>query len=60
MIECFFCLLKREKYYGRIFESLDELREAIETYIVYYNEDRIKEKLGWMSPVKYRLMQQAA
>ncbi|MCR4648295.1 MAG: IS3 family transposase, partial [Lachnospiraceae bacterium] len=21
----------------------------------YYNEDRIKEKLGWMSPVQYRL-----
>ncbi|MBO5174614.1 MAG: IS3 family transposase, partial [Eubacterium sp.] len=21
----------------------------------YYNEKRIKEKLGWMSPVQYRL-----
>ncbi|OUQ08363.1 hypothetical protein B5E88_11280, partial [Enterococcus cecorum] len=21
----------------------------------YYNEQRIKEKLGWMSPVQYRL-----
>ncbi|MBO5470476.1 MAG: IS3 family transposase, partial [Lachnospiraceae bacterium] len=23
--------------------------------IKYYNEKRIKEKLGWMSPVQYRL-----
>lgn len=60
VIECFFGLLKREIYFGRIFESFDELREAIEAYIVYYNEDRIKEKLGWMSPVKYRLIKQAA
>lgn len=29
--------------------------EALEKYIKYYNEQRIKEKLGWMSPVEYRL-----
>jgi len=23
-------------------------------YIKYYNEDRIKERLGWLSPVNYR------
>ena len=27
----------------------------ISVYITYYNEQRIKEKLGWMSPVEYRL-----
>ncbi|WP_423740963.1 IS3 family transposase, partial [Enterococcus cecorum] len=26
----------------------------IERFIKYYNEQRIKEKLGWMSPVQYR------
>ncbi|MFQ9978145.1 IS3 family transposase [Clostridium cadaveris] len=26
----------------------------------YYNEKRIKEKLGWISPVKYRLILLAA
>ncbi|WP_432642436.1 IS3 family transposase, partial [Acidaminococcus sp.] len=25
-----------------------------------YNEQRIKERLGWKSPVQYRLSQQAA
>lgn len=29
--------------------------EDIERFIKYYNEKRIKEKLGWMSPVQYRL-----
>ncbi|WP_426158529.1 IS3 family transposase [Lacrimispora sp. 38-1] len=33
---------------------------AIEKYITYYNEKRIKEKLGWMSPVEYRLSLLAA
>ena len=36
------------------------LKEAIEKYIVYYNQKRIKEKLGWMSPVEYRLSVLAA
>ncbi|WP_425595048.1 IS3 family transposase [Pseudoramibacter alactolyticus] len=26
----------------------------------YYNEQRIKEKLGWLSPVQYRLRLLAA
>ena len=39
--------------FGKI--KLDELKKAIEKYIVYYNEKRIRQKLGWMSPVEYRL-----
>jgi transposase InsO family protein len=35
-------------------------KDAIERYIKYYNEKRIKEKLGWMSPVEYRLNTLAA
>ncbi|MGM7556598.1 IS3 family transposase [Aerococcus christensenii] len=27
----------------------------MEKYIKYYNEKRIKERLGWMSPVQYRI-----
>ncbi len=42
-------------YYGNTYYSFDELKEAIEKYIKYYNEKRIKEKLGWKSPVGYRL-----
>ena len=42
-------------YYGTTYYSFEELKDAIERYIKYYNEKRIKEKLGWMSPVEYRL-----
>ena len=55
VMENFFGLLKQEIYYGNTYYSFDELKEEIEKYIVYYNEKRIKEKLGWMSPVEYRL-----
>uniref|UniRef100_UPI00358DBAAF IS3 family transposase n=1 Tax=Lactobacillus iners TaxID=147802 RepID=UPI00358DBAAF len=40
--------------------SYDELKLEIERYIKYYNEHRIKEKLGWISPVQYRLKLLAA
>ncbi|MBW9212253.1 IS3 family transposase [Bulleidia sp. zg-1006] len=33
----------------------EELKSEIERYIRYYNEQRIKEKLGWMPPVQYRI-----
>ena len=54
-MENFFGIMKQEMYYGVVYYSYDELKEAIEQYIKYYNEQRIKEKLGWMSPVEYRL-----
>ena len=59
-MENFFGLLKQEIYYGVIYSSYGELKTAIEQYIKYYNEQRIKEKLGWLSPVQYRLSLQAA
>ena len=55
VMENFFGLLKQEIYYGTTFYSFEELKSKIEKYIKYYNEQRIKEKLGWLSPVQYRL-----
>ena len=46
--------------YGVVYYSYEELKSEIERYIKYYNEQRIKEKLGWMSPVQYRLSLLAA
>lgn len=54
VMENFFGILKQEIYYGVVYYSYEDLREAIEKYIKYYNEKRIKAKLGWMSPVEYR------
>lgn len=55
VMESFFGIMKQEMYYGVVYNSYEELKDAIEKYIKYYNELRIKEKLGWMSPVEYRL-----
>ena len=59
VIENFFGLLKSELLYLQAFESIDHFRERLEAYLKYYNEDRIKLKLGGKSPVQYRLNHQA-
>jgi len=53
-MENFFGVLKQEMYYGKVYHTYSELQQAIETYIIYYNNRRIKEKLNWMSPVQYK------
>jgi len=60
IMENFFGIIKQEMYYGTVYYSYDELKDAIEKYIKYYNEQRIKDKLGWMSPIEYRLKLLAA
>ena len=60
VMENFFGLLKQEIYYGVVYYSYEELKLEIERYIKYYNKQRIKEELGWMSPVQYRLSLLAA
>jgi transposase InsO family protein len=60
IMENFFGIMKQEMYYGVVYYSYNELRTAIDKYIKYYNEQRIKEKLGWLSPVEYRLNLKAA
>ena len=60
IMENFFALLKQEIYYGVVYYSFDELKLEIERFIKYYNEQRIKEKLRWMSPVQYRFYLLAA
>ena len=54
-MENFFGLLKQEMYYGEQLISYEALQNKIEKYIDYYNNDRIKQKLTGMSPVKYRI-----
>lgn len=60
IMENFFGIMKQEMYYGTVYYNYDNLKKAIEDYIKYYNEKRIKEKLGWLSPVAYRLSLLAA
>ncbi len=55
VMENFFGILKQEMYHGNTFYSFDELKTAIENYIYYYNNKRIKQSLDFCSPVEYRL-----
>lgn len=55
VMEKFFEIIKQEMYYDVVYYSYEERKDAIEKYIIYYNEQRIKQNLGWMSPVEYRL-----
>ena len=54
-MENFFGIMKQEMYYGKVYYSFEELKQAVTNYIFYYNNNRIKAKLTGMSPVEYRL-----
>lgn len=55
VMENFFGIMKQEMYYGNVFYSFEELENAMKKYIKYYNEERKKTYLNWMSPVQFRL-----
>ncbi len=54
--EGFFGRLKTEMFFARdwLSKSIDEFVAAVDTYIRWYNEKRIKISLGGLSPVAYR------
>ena len=54
IMENFFSLLKQEIFHGETYHSFDELKTAIDDYIYYYNNHRMKQKLNWKSPVQFR------
>ena len=56
IMENFFGKMKNEMFYGHEYEfkTLDQLKAAMEEYITYYNEKRIKVKLKGLTPLQYR------
>ena len=53
-------LLKREMYYGKKFESREELEKAITEYIDYYTNDRPQRGLGVLTPMEFHEKQRLA
>ena len=55
-MEGFFGRLKNEYFFHRDWKgvTIDEFVIMLNAYLVFYNEGRIKESLGWMSPTDYR------
>jgi transposase InsO family protein len=60
LMENFFGILKNEMFYGHEheFKTLEDLKEAIEEYIDYYNAKRINVKRKGLSPLMYRQQSQ--
>lgn len=58
--ESFFGTLKSECFYLKKFDRVTELRQVVDRYIGYYNNERIKLKLKGLSPVEYRTRATAA
>lgn len=53
-MEGFFGVLKTEMFYGKRFQTLEELKDKIVEYIEFYNERRFQKRLGCMAPLEYR------
>ncbi|WP_294653800.1 IS3 family transposase [uncultured Fusobacterium sp.] len=56
LMESFFGIIKTEMFYGqeKNYRNIEELKLAIEEYIDYYNNKRIKVKLKGLTPASYR------
>ena len=53
-MESFWGTLKCEKYYLHKYETFEELQQAINEYIDFYNNERYQERLNGLSPLEYR------
>lgn len=56
LAEGFFGRLKNEFFHHQEWSgvTVPEFCRMLDVYLRYYNEERPKEKLGWMSPMQYR------
>jgi len=53
-IEGFWGIIKAEMYYQHKFETIQDLRIAIEKYIYFYNHQRLQERFDDQTPLEVR------
>jgi len=53
-MESFWGTLKCEMYYLTTYNSFEELKKDIDTYIHFYNNERLQAKLNGLSPTEFR------
>jgi transposase InsO family protein len=51
-MEGFWGIIKRERYYGKRFNSRESVVKMIEEYIDYYNNKRLQRNLGVLTPIE--------
>lgn len=60
VVERFIRTLKEEVIWLRDWESLDEVRDAVATWLRHYNTARPHQSLEWMTPAEWRATKLAA
>lgn len=53
-MEGFWGTIKSEMYYLHKFHNYEELKQAVDTYIDFYNKRRLQKSLKGLSPIEYR------
>jgi putative transposase len=54
VIERLFRTLKEQAIHGRIFQTIDEVRDAVRAFVARYNAEWLIEKNGYLSPLDAR------
>jgi putative transposase len=55
-MEGFWGILKCEKYYLHKYIAYEDLANAIDEYIIFYNTKRLQKKLNGLSPMEFRAL----
>lgn len=53
-MESFWGTIKCEKYYLHKYDTFEELNQAVDEYIQFYNYDQFQKRLNGLSPMEYR------
>ena len=60
VVERFFRTLKEQIVHGRVYETIEDVREAVRAFIASYNAEWLVEKTGYLSPAALRRQHQLA
>jgi len=60
VVERFFRTLKEQVVHGRVFETIEDVREAVRAFIARYNAEWLVEKNGYLSPAALRRQHELA
>lgn len=52
-MESFFHSMKAEELYGKTFSDDEQLRQALRSYIAFYNQQRIHSSLRYLPPAVF-------
>jgi len=56
-MESFFHSMKTEELYGKTFTDDNQLRQALSSYIAFYNQQRLHSSLRYLSPAAFEQSQ---